>query len=228
MKRLLAILIAAGLILAACAVDGSRGGGSFDGSDDPSAPLGASSTPLPADAPPPPAVALTCTPEMLNLGDPALWVEGATVVIAIGITDATLLPARLTSDNGLDFTFRTLEEVSRGGSYGPLGIPPSPARTLTLTLANGAVCTATATILSATPTPIPTDTPVPSPTPLPTETPTPIPTLAPIVSTAAPTPTITATVASLPVTGWGEEENQPPKSPLETIWELILIFFGGG
>jgi hypothetical protein len=38
---------------------------------------------------------------------------------------------------------------------------------------------------------------------------------------------VTATPGTAANTGGGEE-NQPPKSPLETIWELILIFFGGG
>ena len=224
MKHLPAILIAASLMLAACAVDGSRGGGSFDGSDATPVAAAPTETPVPTEMP----AATACAPEMLNLGDPALWVEGSTVVIAIGITDAALLPARLTSDNGLDKTLQTLDEVSRGGSYGPLDIIPSPTRTFILTLANGDVCTAMVTIISATPTPAATDTPVPTETP--TATPTPLPTLTPTLAPAAlatPTRMVTSTPGMAPVTG-GEEESQPPKSPIDQIWELIQIFLGGG
>ena len=141
------------------------------------------------------------------------------MVIAIGITDETLLPARLQSNNGLDITFQTLDEVSRGATYGPLDLVPSPAGTFTLTLANGVVCAATVSILAAMPTPAAT------PTPLPTNTPMPIPTLAPIGS--SPTPTPTATPASLPEGGGGEEENQPPKSPLDWLSDLLDILLGG-
>lgn len=232
MKRLLVILTMAGLVLAACAgPTGTIGGGSFD---DPSTPLGAGTTPVavvPTDAPSPTDTPLisTCPPETLNLGDPALWVEGSTVVIAIGITEPGLLPARLTSDNGLDTELRTLDEFALGVSYGPLDPVPSPARTLILTLANGAVCTATATILSATPTPVATSTPLPTatPTPLPTLTPTPTPTLAPVVA-VTPTRMVTSTPGMAPVTGGGEDQQMPPESPLDQLWKLIQIFFGGG
>lgn len=237
MKRLLVILIAAGLILAACgAPDPSRGGGSFDGSDATPVVAAPTSTSLSTDTPPPSATSVpACALELLNLGDPAAWVEGATATVTVTITDTdppTLLPAVLSSDNGLTVTID--KTGPQQAEYRDLSLLPSPQRVLTLTLANGAVCSATATILAATPTPldtptsVPTDTPVPSPTPLPTETPTPTPTLAPIGSTAVPTPTITATIASLPVTGGGEEENLPPESPLDQIWKLIQSFFGGG
>ncbi len=222
MKGFLAILIAAGLVLAACRAEGPVGGGSFD-----DAPVAAASTETPMPTWTPAATVVpTCAPETLNLGDPALWVEGATVVIAIGITDAALLPARLTSDNGLDFTFQTLDESARGATYGPLGVVPSATRTFALTLANGAVCTATVTILAATPTPaatstpLPTDTPTATPTPLPTLTPT----LAPIVA-VTPTRMPTATPGIAPVTGGGEE-NQPPKSPFQWLSDLLGILFG--